>query len=293
MTIARLRVDVVTVNYRTAAEVQRLAADLGGLDHEGIDHRLLVVDCSGELVDGGVEVIDPGANIGFGAACNLGLERADAPLIAFINPDCLVDPKGLAAVIRAGDDEGAVAWTGALLNEDGSVQRNTAPAFTLRRLAAEYLLGVDTRLPAVRGRRTVHTITGAVLVCRTSDVRAVHGFDDRYPLYVEDVDLTDRLGARGAVVQFPDAVGAHFGGRSSGHAPAMTTTLLHASRIRWFRRRGRLRGGVARLVIVAGCAVRWTLRPRARPALDPAAIWRAGAARFPLAELLPPRPVAR
>lgn len=290
-----LGLDVVCVNYRSAGEVRRLADGLLGLAQHGISHRLFVVDCSGEMADGtedevvGAHVLDPGRNIGFGRACNLGLQSVSSDVVALLNPDFAPDPGGFAQMVRSGHEDLAVAWTGVVRNADGSVQRNTAPAFTLWRLALEYLFGIDTSLPAVTAKRPVRTISGAVLMAIASDLRAVGGFDAAYPLYMEDVDLTDRLARRGVVVQYPVEVGVHIGGTSSVHAPRATTTLLHASRIRWFARQGRMRGVLARAIVVGGCSLRWLIRPRLRPGLSPAAIWRAGATAFPLAELLPER----
>ncbi len=288
----QVAVDVITVNYRSAADVRRLAADLAGLTRHGVTHHLLVVDCSGEMVDnddGGADlvVIDPGGNVGFGPASNLGLQHVRAPLTAFVNPDCRLDVAAFASLVRAGLAEGAVAWTGVLRNEDGSVQRNTAPAFVLRRLALEYLAGVDTSFPGSAHRREVRTISGALIVVQAADLRAIGGFDPTYPLYVEDVDLTDRLAARGPVVQYPIELGVHVGGRSSRHARPATTTLLHASRIHWFARQGRVSGMLARVIVLLGCLLRWLAQPAERSALRPLDVWRAGRPTFVLAELLP------
>jgi len=293
MVAEEVRLDVVTVNYRSAAEIQRLSADLQELAVLGIAYHLVVVDCSGEMASDAdsadMHVIDPGRNLGYGAACNLALTEVTADVTALLNPDLLIDPTTFAALVRAGCSDGAIAWTGVLHNDDGSVQRNTAPPFTLGRLAAEYLLGVDTSFAITTTRRIVTTISGAVLLIRTAALRQVAGFDPQYPLYVEDVDLTERLSTIGPVVQYPMVVAVHLGGRSSAHAPTTTTTLLHASRIRWFQQQGRGRGFMARSIVVTGCAVRWIVRPTARRSLNPLAIWTAGAASYQLAALLPPR----
>lgn len=289
-----LSLDVISVNYHSAEEMCRLARDLRGLAAHGVHHRLIVVDCSGELTGGGeqglwAEVLDPGSNIGFGQACNIGLQCVESDITAFLNPDFSPDPEGFARMARLGRAESAIGWSGVLRNADGTIQRNTAPVFTLWRLALEYLLGIDTSLPPSRLRREVRTISGAVLLVRTSDLRTLGGFDAGYPLYMEDVDLTDRLSRSGLVVQYPVEIGVHVGGRSSAQAPRATTTMLHASRIRWFAGQGRVGGILARTIVVGGCCIRWLLLPAKRARLSPLAIWRAGGRSFALATLLPVR----
>lgn len=254
--------------------------------------RVFVVDCSGSTrgamkATASVEVIDPGANIGFGPAANLGAAAGTAPVIAFVNPDVALEVGGFEDALRLGMEDGAAAWSGTLRNADGTIQRNSGPPPTLRQLAAEYLLGVDTRLPPPVDRREVSVLTGAVLLVDRKAFTAVGGFSPSLPLFMEDVDLSLRLAAQGPVLQYPIELGVHVGGRSSRHAVRATWTLLHASRVRVYAR-GRRRDWLAATVIVlGGVSLRALVRDR-RSLRSLPLLARACRLTFPLAQLLPP-----
>jgi GT2 family glycosyltransferase len=288
------RVLVVIVNFQTDA----LLADLVGQLHEAerlgkVSARVRIVDCSGALeqaFDSSVTVLDPAANIGFGPAVNLATADSREEIVLLVNPDVRVDAEGLAHLFRKPAVD-AVAWTGRLRGPDGTVQHNTAPRFTLRRLAAEYLLGIDTSLEPTHSVRTVEVITGAVVAVDGDTWRAVGGFDEEFPLYVEDVDLCTRLRQYGRLIQLPVDVGTHAGGASARHAPDATWCMLHAARVHYARKRGPLRGTVARVVVVAGCLLRWVIGRDKREFISLARLVQATGGGFRLKTLLPGRPI--
>lgn len=293
--------DFVCVNFRTEHHVAALAQSLDRLAESFPGSRLVVVDCGGAgptwtpLPDPGaleVEVCDPGANLGFARAANIGFGRTRADAVVFVNPDVQLDVGPMAELLRDGWASNAVAWTGVLRNADGSTQRNTAPVPSLRLQAAEYLLAIDTRLPPVSRARSVGTISGALLCVRAAEFRAVHGFDESYPLYVEDVDLCIRLAERGRLMQLPLPVGMHAGGVSASSAPRETAALLHGARVRFYRQRGSLQGALARATVLTGCALR-QVRRRDRTSTDLKMVFRASRSGFALDSLLPPRQEAR
>src|SRR5437763_6018886 len=290
-------IDIVTVNYRTERSIEELGAGVAKLNGLGWNPRLWIVDCSGTFdtawaAEPGypVSVIDPGANIGFGPACNLAMTRCDGDFCVLVNPDCLIEAESFVSVAAAGAREGAIAWTGVLLDPDGAVQRNTAPSFSLVVLIKEYLLGIATSLKPCSTTRTVGGASGALLFVDRLKVLDAGGFDGRFPLYMEDIELTERLGQRGRLLQFPDVVAVHSGGAASRHHPARTAALLHASRVRYFQFRGRLQGQLARMIVVAGLGLRGLLNRRTKTHASPTAVWRAGEPGRAPAHLVPARP---
>jgi GT2 family glycosyltransferase len=284
-------IDVVIVNYRSADHVVRLARQLDG----EIDAALCVVDCGGldadarsalSAIDGlEVSVLDPGGNVGFGPAANLGAAASDNDVILFVNPDVMLVPAALAGLATP-PGEGVVAWTGRLADSDGGYQRNTASRPSLSAYAVEYLLGRATAHARSSDERVVGVISGALLFVRRDAFQAVGGFDERYPLYVEDVDLCERLGRLGQLVQRPVDVAFHVGGESASSAPVPTWALLHASRVAHQRRRQRWRGSATRALVLLGCSMRLA-RPKDRHRSDLRLLWRATSASFDLRRLLP------
>src|SRR5688500_10465619 len=95
---------VVCVLHDSADHVPRLLASLAA---HLPDAQVIAVD-AGSLDDGaalaraaGAEVLALGANPGFGAANNAGLERARHAVCALVNPDCELLDSGLALLADA------------------------------------------------------------------------------------------------------------------------------------------------------------------------------------------------
>lgn len=282
-------VAVICVNYRTEHLLPALMDDVRQLGKTGLRVATTIVDCSGTAPGGpdlDARMLDPGENLGFGQGVNLAVRHAgDADVILLVNPDVRFDSDAVAQLIRAVADGSAVAATGRLRDRDGGLQRNTAPAPTLRQLALEYLLGWDARDAPTHERRAVGVMAGSLMAIHRGAFLQVGGFDPRYPLYMEDVDLSLRLGAIGPLVQLPVECGSHLGGASAESEPRSTTVLLHATRVAFFRRQGARRGRVARGIVLGGLALRRVLG-RALPLADVVAATRPG---VDLTDLLPRR----
>jgi N-acetylglucosaminyl-diphospho-decaprenol L-rhamnosyltransferase len=169
-----------------------------------------------------VEIIEVGANLGFGRACNLGAKRASGTQLLVLNPDVTI-------VFACQESLAALAQTVPyglvvpLLADDPGVQ----PAHQLYRL--RHWLALEFRqlwaplLPREwqRPRRVVEDpeqawASGAMLLARRDEFLELGGFDERYFLFSEDVDLSQRYHARGFGLRTTDAlVGIHVGGGSS------------------------------------------------------------------------------
>jgi N-acetylglucosaminyl-diphospho-decaprenol L-rhamnosyltransferase len=78
--------------------------------------------------------------------------------------------------------------------------------------------------------RSVGWLSGSCLLVRRSAFSRVGGFDERYFMYMEDVDLGDRLGKAGwQSVYVPSAEVLHHKGHSTGHDPASHLAAHHKS----------------------------------------------------------------
>ena len=143
-----------------------------------------------------VEVVSPGANIGFAAGCNLGAEYARGDVVVFLNPDTLVAPGALAALARTLADRSiGVAMPRlrlldepALLNSSGNVVHITGLAW-----AGGY------RVPAeeVSALRDVPFASGSALAIRRDLFRKLGGFTPELFMYQEDLELAWRVRMRG------------------------------------------------------------------------------------------------
>jgi GT2 family glycosyltransferase len=175
-------------------------------------------------------------NPGYGAAANHAMAVSTSTYLLLLNPDALVRPGALAALSRYLDQHPGAGVVGPrLLNADGTLQRSChgfprpwAPP--LRRRA---LVSWINRLGGVREwwleswshdrARAVPWVTGAALAIRREAFDAVGGFDERFHMYFEEVDLSYRLKKSGWETHFtPSAQVVHLGGASTEQCrPAM------------------------------------------------------------------------
>lgn len=158
-------------------------------------------------------VNDP--NRGYGAAANQAIASCSAPVVLLLNSDTEIAPDALSALGRylAEHPEAAVAGP-RLVNTDGSLQPSTlgfpSPADMLMGDTGLHLL--VSRTPVMRERflrtwshdsaRPVPWLRGAALAIRRSSFDAVGGFDERYFMYWEEVDLCRRLATAGCQTHF-------------------------------------------------------------------------------------------
>jgi GT2 family glycosyltransferase len=158
----------------------------------------------------GITLVQTGENLGFAAGANRGAAAAAADVIVFLNPDACVRPGALAALVGSLDTvPGAGIAGGGLVDEAGHWQ----PAWARFGPVAHLLL--DTRFGRVfsRGRRVPHPVDwvyGTFMAVRADLFRALEGFDTRYFVYGEDLDLCHRAARQGArTIHVPEARARH------------------------------------------------------------------------------------
>jgi GT2 family glycosyltransferase len=174
------------------------------------------------------------SNRGYGAAANQAIAASDTPAVLLLNSDTEIEPGAPAALGGYLARHPRVAVVGPrLVNADGSLQPSTlcfpSPADMLLGDTGLHLL--VRRLPGVRERflrtwahddaRRVPWVRGAALAIRRSAFDAVGGFDERYFMYWEEVDLCRRLGAAGYETHFAPVTDVrHVRSASTGRHPA-------------------------------------------------------------------------
>ena len=236
---------IVTVIHDSEAE---LAALLDSIERTLPDRPELVVVDSGsrdggpELARGwGAELVELGANLGFGAGCNAGVARVATPVTALVNPDVELPDDGLA---KLADDarDGSAILAPRLLNADGSVQDSAHP----RPGTLEGLVPALVPRPLLPGRlrrryepwrsddpRAVGWALGACLVARTDLLLRLGPFDPGAFLFYEDLDLCMRAADAGVpTVLRPDVAVRHAGGTSVARALSGEALELRARRRR-------------------------------------------------------------
>lgn len=142
---------------------------------------------------GPAAVVETGANLGFAGGCHAGARATGAPLLLLLNPDAVPAPGCLDALRAcAAQEPGWGAWQ-ALVTMAGGTQVNTA-GNVVHFLGFGWAGDCGHPVAAVDGRpREVGFGSGAALVVRREAWDAAGGFDERYFMYGEDLDLCLRL----------------------------------------------------------------------------------------------------
>ena len=181
-----------------------------------------------------VHLIANASNRGFAAANNQGLAVASGRHVLFLNPDTLVHPGALAAMVGTLDaDEKIGACGPQLLNADGSIQPSARRFPDYGALLHQYTPLRLLRLCRGAYRRykmadfdfssaaDVDSLMGAAMCVPRRVLEKVGAFDERFFVYLEEVDLCRRIREAGYRVRFePAGRITHLGGVSAASATA-------------------------------------------------------------------------
>jgi GT2 family glycosyltransferase len=252
--VTRLTIVIVAFNAR-----EDLAGTLESLTvtPPATPHEIVVVDNGStdgapELVRtrfNGVRLLDAGVNLGFARANNLAIRQTSSELVLLLNPDTIVPAGAVDRLVALLDAQPGVAVVGPrIVGVDGHAELswgNRVTPWSERRrkaLLAKDQAG-DARAAAEVDRETrvprdVAWITGACLLVRRADADAVGLLDERYFLYMEDVDFCDAIRERGRRIRFePSAEVVHLRGRSGPASSGVAERAWHASHLAYYRKR--------------------------------------------------------
>ena len=198
------------------------------------------------MADPRVRFIANPDNPGFAVACNQGAHDAngDAPWLAFVNPDCLVERDTLAR-LRALPQPGSgdVLLGADLVDEhgvrDGAARRRDPDfaAMLAARWAARRRRSSNCRSTTRSRCSAVEAISGALMLMPRALFARIGGFDEGYRLHAEDLDLCRRAREAGAIVAVANDVRVvHVRGVSSRSRPLFVEWHKHRGLWRYFRK---------------------------------------------------------
>lgn len=295
-------VAVVVVAYRSAADLPGCLAAIRLACRDGLDEIVVVDNDSPDDTAAAirdeldVRLVRMGRNAGFAAACNAGVAVATCEYVCFVNPDARPAPGSIDALLEAARREpGHALYSGKVLTPRGAVDAGCCAALPSLWEYVCFAAGLSTAFPrsvwfdpaALGGwdrgdQRPVPAVSGAFLLVRRSDFLALGGFDERFFMYSEDVDLSARSAAAGRGPLFvPGATAVHASGGSSTGGTKMVMVLRGKAtylRLHWAGARRR----TAVALLVAGTGMRATgswLTGRGgkwREAWAAREVWRAG-----------------
>jgi GT2 family glycosyltransferase len=255
---ARPRVAIVIVSYNVRDDLTRCLESLHA-NPPATTHEIVVVDNASS--DGSaaavrnrwpdVLVVEFKRNFGFAAANTEGIRatrQAGAPLLLLLNPDTVVPAGALDRLVdRLLAQPGVAAAGPRLIDASGKAELSwgemVGPFAELRQKLMTRLARSGSRAgTSVAARRTsrerfVDWVSGACMLVWRADAEAVGLLDERYFMYLEDVDFCAALRARGRRILFtPAAEIVHLRGRARATAAAATEEAYRRAQVTFYEK---------------------------------------------------------
>jgi N-acetylglucosaminyl-diphospho-decaprenol L-rhamnosyltransferase len=271
-------VSVIIVSYRTRAlTVACIESLITATRH--VTYDIILIDNHSQ--DGTVEAVRQRfpqvqcvpltANVGFGAAVNLAARSARGEYLLLLNPDTIVQASAvdlLVSFARTHPSHGI--YGGQTRDTQGAVDPRSVWGAPTRWSQLCWTLALNAVRPRSRifdpeslgpwqrdTVREVPAVIGSLLLVSVAVWRELDGFDERYFMYSEDIDLSLRARAAGwRPVLVPDARITHYFGGSSARRPDRTALVLKG-RVTLMRKHWDAPSfQVGRLLLLIGVALR-------------------------------------
>jgi N-acetylglucosaminyl-diphospho-decaprenol L-rhamnosyltransferase len=247
----------VVVNYNAGPVLVDCVASLRAagvaeivvVDNGSLDGSLAALGSGDE----DLRIVLAGRNFGYGTAVNRGVPETRAPYVLVVNPDVVVDPDAVDLLATRLDAEPDAAVVGPLIRNPGGSPYPSARAFPSFSVGVGHAL-VGLFRPENRwtrryreqsvldageaaATRDVDWVSGSCALVRREAFASVDGFDERYFMYVEDLDLCWRLRRAGwRVLYEPAAAVTHRQGLSTAAHPYRMLVAHHRSALRFARK---------------------------------------------------------
>lgn len=235
-------ISIIIVNWNAGPQLAEVVSSIGKHHHGLVSSVVLVDNASTDDSLDQVEalqslqirplIIRNSENLGFGRACNLGAQHAKSSYLLFLNPDAVLFADTLPTALAYMEDpvNVKVGICGVqLLDEAAHVARHCARFPSALGFVA-HAIGVDRFIPLLghvmaewdhAETRQVDHVIGAFFLVRSELFDAIGGFDERFFVYLEDLDFSRRAHQAGwRSVYLVDAQAFHAGGGTSNQIKA-------------------------------------------------------------------------
>lgn len=250
-------VDIVVVNWNSGNQLRDCLASIDFradsycgtatvVDNNSSDNSIALASTPSSPV----KIIAAGENYGFAKACNIGALHGDGEYLLFLNPDARLEPETLASCISflESEDGANVGVLGPKLVDEHGVVHKGCARFPGWWTYVSKGLGLDLVAPRLfppvqlqefdhLETRDVDHVIGAAYFIRRGLFDELGGFDERFFVYLEDLDLSLRVRRAGwRVLYFAEAQAYHKGGGVSEQVKAERLFYSLRSRIAYARK---------------------------------------------------------
>ena len=243
-----MKLSIIIVPYKCKDKLE-ITLDAVFANHPAFDFEVFVVDNDSQ--DGTVELMQQkylsnpelsskivflpqSKNWGFPIANNIGLRKATGEFLLLLNPDTKVDSNNFETMVNL-----VGIATCKLIKEDGSIDPASRRSEPDPKVAFYRLSGLQKLFPKVFGSYNVlnsdttvaselEACSGAYMFMTRACYEATQGFDERFYMYGEDLDLCKRVRESGYKIWYnPTTKCVHYKGQSSKRAPQRSLYAFH------------------------------------------------------------------
>jgi len=258
-------VDVILVNWNDAEHIPLAIDSVFALPELRADPSFatIVVSDNGstdgsldllrERYDGRVRILENRRNLGFGAGVNRALAQTRSPYLFLLNPDATVKAGALSELVAFMERHPRCALAGPKVYQaDGRIEESCGEfdtwtgAFLRSSAWGEWPLfrrfanGASLRAWHYASQRRVDLLIGAALMLRRSVLEQIGGFDERFFMYHEEVDLARRVADAGYEAWFVPSASATHAGQGSSGGRGVESYKQRSRRKYWIKHHGRL-----------------------------------------------------
>lgn len=265
-----MKLSIIIVNWNSRSQLADVVSSIGKYHHDLVSSVIIIDNASTDdsldrvealkAVPLNLRIIPSSMNLGFGSACNIGARKSGSEYMLFLNPDAALHadtlPKALAYMQDTANAKVGICGV-QLLDEAGCVSRSCARFPSAMGLAV-HAVGLDRLFPRLGHHmaewdhaqiRSVDHVIGAFFLVRSSVFQSLQGFDERFFVYLEDLDFSYRARQAGwHSVYLADVQAFHAGGGTSNQVKARRLFYSLRSRLLYAFKHFSWRGAVGVLL---------------------------------------------
>jgi GT2 family glycosyltransferase len=249
-----IRLSIIIVTWNSESDIRGCLASIGRnpawevlvVDNASEDQTVSIVTTEFPWV----RFIANRENRGYAKANNQGIALSRGNYILLLNPDTVIVDAALTSMIDFMEKHPGFGALGPqLLNPDRTVQPSCREFPTYQILFWEFF-GFSRLFPRSgifgrwrmgyfdhRNEREVDQPMGSCLLIRKTVLERVGGFDEQFPMFLNDVDLCYRIKQSGTKIVFlPQASVIHYKGKSTSRVRPRMIVSAHRSFYRYFKK---------------------------------------------------------
>lgn len=232
-----MKLSFIIVNYKSREYLNRCVASIFK-NVRGVDFEIIVVNNDEESISKNsffipfslssgslkreqffekVKVVEVSKNKGFGSSCNNGVKKAGGEILCFLNPDTEILSDNIKELLSEFIESVGVVGP-KVIDESGEMQKWSVGKNIdlIEVLKNNFGFSESKKVWESDKKMEPDWVTGATMLIRKNLFLKLGGFDEKFFLYFEDIDLCKRAQKAGkSIIYFPKFKVKHIGGKSS------------------------------------------------------------------------------